>query len=127
MIGRLHIAASVLLLAACGSNPSQSGSSRTSNIITAEDIAGISAATATDIIRRLRPNWLRTRGPVSISSGGPEVPIIYIDEVRSSDPGALDRIPRQIITEIRFLAGRDASTLYGMDHGGGAIMVRTRR
>jgi len=124
---RLHPAALVLLLASCASSGSQTGTSRNRNVISADEIAGISATTASDIVHKLRPNWLRSRGPVSASRNTPEVPVIYIDEVRSSDPGALDRVPSQIVHEIRFLSGSDATTLYGMGHGGGAILVRTRR
>lgn len=127
MTNRLFFAAGLLLVASCASSPSQGGTSRFSNVITAEEIAATNVATAGDVIRQLRPNWLQSRGPVSITRGAPELPVIYVDEVRSSDPEALDRIARQIVFEIRYLNGRDATTLYGMGHGGGAIMVRTRR
>jgi hypothetical protein len=96
-------------------------------VISTDEIAAVTAMTASDVVHQLRPNWLRSRGPVSTSRVTPEVPIIYIDEVRSSDPNTLERIPKQIVFEIRYLSGTDATTRFGMGHGGGAILVRTRR
>jgi hypothetical protein len=53
--------------------------------------------------------------------------MVYIDEVRTGGLETLQRISTQIIWEIRFINGRDATTKYGLDHGGGVIMIATRR
>jgi len=125
---RLLIAGVALMLASCSwKNSGSSTPSRSSNLISSDEIAAVNATTASDIIRQLRPNWLRSRGPSSTSRAVPELPIVYVDDVRNGDTSALDRIPSHNIAEIRFLAGRDATTRFGMDHGGGAILVKTKR
>jgi len=116
-----------LLLGACSWQNTRSSPSRSSTRISSDEIAAITAGTATDIVRQLRPNWLRSRGPVSTSRSAPALPIVYIDDVRTGDPSTLDRIPSHNVSEIRFLTGRDATTRFGMDHGGGAILVTTKR
>lgn len=96
------------------------------NLLTAEEIASVRATHALDIIRQLRPTWLRGRGPVSMRNSTPDYPVIYVDGVRAGTPDILERIPAVTVLDIRFLSGRDATTLYGLDHSGGAILLRTR-
>jgi outer membrane cobalamin receptor len=127
MAGRLLKATMMLLLVACASGGSASEGGRKRELISAEEIAAARATHALDLVQQLRPNWLRARGPVSMRGGSPDYPVVYVDGIRSSDPRALENLAAQIVLEIRFLAGRDATTLYGLDHSGGAIMVRTRR
>jgi len=127
MLNRLLFATSALLLVSCASAPSTPAPRRDRNLITAEEIAAEPATSAAELLERLRPTWLRNRGPTSIGSGAPSYPIVYIDEVRSGGPEALSRVSSQIVREIRFINGRDATTRWGMDHGGGVILVTTGR
>lgn len=121
------VAALSLLLVACASDPAARTTHRDRNLITAEEIAAEPITTASELIERLRPAWLRSRGPTSIRSGTPSLPIVYIDEVRTGGLETLYRISTQIIREVRFINGRDATTKYGLDHGGGVIMIATGR
>lgn len=115
--------------AACasGSGSTPEGPDRDRNRISPEEIAAEPVTSAAELVERLRPAWLRSRGPASIRSGAPSLPIVYIDGVRSGGPEALRRITTQIIREIRFINGRDATTTYGLDHGAGVILVSTGR
>lgn len=126
------VAASALFLVACasggGAGPSAvSARPGSGDVITTEEIASLDVSTATEVVRRLRPHWLRNRGPVSLSGGGGGTPVVYIDEVRAGGLEALDRITVNIVQEMRFISGQDASVKYGLNHGGGVIMVVTRR
>ena len=127
MLKRVLFAASALLLVACASGPSSGGPSRNRNLITAEEIEGLPVTTAFDLVERLRPAWLRARGPASMGSGRPDNPVVYIDQVHTGGLEALERISSLVVEEIRFISGRDATTRFGMNHGGGAIMVSIRR
>lgn len=125
---RLFVSVSALFLVACASNTNtQSSTRRDRNLITLEEVQDHPITTAHDLVGRLRPNWLRNRGPASIAGGSPTLPLVYIDEVRSGGLNALYRISTQIIREMRFINGRDATTKWGLDHGGGVIMVLTGR
>jgi hypothetical protein len=127
MIHRVLLSVLALLLVACASDPNTGQIRRDRNLISAEEIAAEPIVTAHELVSRLRPNWLRNRGPTSITRGGPTTPLVYIDEVRTGGLDSLYRISSQIIREIRFINGRDATTKWGLDHGGGVIMVLTGR
>jgi len=122
-------AALMFWVAACASaaDTTPGGPDRDRNRISPEEIAAEPVTTAAELVNRLRPAWLRSRGPESIRSGTPSFPIVYIDGVRSGGPEALRGISTQIIREIRFINGRDATTKYGLDHGAGVILVSTGR
>ena len=121
------VAALSLVFVACASDPAARTTDRDRNVISAEEIAAEPTTSAAELVERLRPAWLRSRGPTSIRSGNPSLPIVYIDEVRTGGLDTLYRISTQIIREVRFINGRDATTKYGLDHGGGVIMIATRR
>jgi hypothetical protein len=114
--------ASVLLAAACASSSggSSSGTSRNTDVITAQEIEVTQVPTAYDVVQQLRPHFLRPR-----AGSGPIV--VYIDGVRRGDTSELRSIDKSIVREIRYLDANDATTLYGTGHGSGAILVSTRR
>lgn len=117
-----------VVLAGCASSPGTSSPGRQRDLITFEEIAGSNVGTAYEVIEKLRPEYLRSRGSVSpLRSAEPERAVVYIDGVRSGGPDALRNIPRESLQEVRYLNGSDATTMYGTGHGGGAIQVRTRR
>lgn len=115
-----------VLLASCASSGSGSGG-RDRNIITAEEIADVQVATAYDVVQTLRPEYLRTRGLRSMSATEPQGAVVYVDNVRRGGPESLRTLPRESVLEIRYLNGADATTMYGTNHGDGAILVQTRR
>lgn len=127
MLKRVLSAASALLLVACASGPSSGEPSRDRYLITAEEIQDLPVTTAWELVERLRPAWLRSRGPASMRSSAPEYPVVYIDEVQSGGLEALQRVSSLSIHEIRFISGRDAATRFGLNHGAGAILVSIRR
>jgi hypothetical protein len=117
-----------LLVVGCATGSSGAVPGRDRELISQEEIEGITATTAYEIVERLRPSWLRTRGPSSIRSAGASLyPIVYVDEVHSGSLETLYRISGHIVREIRFINGRDATTKWGLDHGAGVIMVLTGR
>lgn len=124
---RVLVPAVGLALLACASGPSSGGTSRNRDVITLEEIEAQPISTAYDLVQRVRPGWFRNRGPSSIRGGSPSLPVVYVDEVWSGGLDALRRVSTQIVREIRFINGRDATTKWGLDHGGGVIMVLTGR
>lgn len=119
-----------IALAACaggsaGANASSAdlgGTRRASNLIAADEIADASAASsAYDLVQRLRPNFLRSRGK---SAGGqPHYATVYVDGVRRGGPDALRQVVGASVREIRYLSGPEATLRFGIDHEGGAILV----
>lgn len=115
----------LLVLAACSSAPA--GSSRDRDRITVTEIEATNVASAYDVVQALRPEFLRSRGVSSVRSGSPETAIVYVDGVRAGGLGELRRVPREQLEEISYMSGSDATTMYGTGHGGGAILVVTKR
>jgi hypothetical protein len=121
----LLVLLAALVIASCASS-GQGGSSRNRDVITMDEMANVQVSNAFELIQRLRPEFLRSRGSQSMRSPQGLTPVVYVDGVRQGDTSMLQRLPKESIQEIRYLNGRDATTQYGTDHGGGALLVRTR-
>lgn len=123
---RLFLPLSILLfLAACASG-SNSGTRRSTNVITAEEIAGVTVNTAAEAIQRLRPQWLNTRSSPTMTNPDGEPPAVYVDGLRMEGIRELERIRAVQVQEIRFMRASDATNRFGTGHTGGAILVTTR-
>jgi hypothetical protein len=120
----------ILLLTACAliACASSSGTrpSRSSDLITAEEIEGASVSNAYEAVARLRPGFLRGRGQSSIQTPGSDLPIVYVNGLRTGTIDHLRNIPAQDVQQIRFISATDATTRYGTGHTGGIIEVTTR-
>lgn len=85
------------------------------------------AKTAYDIVKRLRPQFLQTRGSGSIRSRTP-VPIkVFVDGGFRGGVAVLNEVLAHSVVEINYLNGPDATTRYGTGHESGAILVTTGR
>lgn len=126
------------VLAGCGASRSaeEGGPRRQANVLSAEEIQNEARSLhAFDLIRALRPNWLHVGGPQSLGrpSGGtptgPQVyqPMVYLDGSRMGPPEMLRQILAASVQEARFLSATEASSRFGYDHLGGAILITTRR
>lgn len=142
----------VAALAACAANP-RTGDAEASrrnggpNFITTEEIQKEARSQhAYDLIRELRPNWLRARGvqslgrPVGAGDPGPVAPrervvtgsmihpsVVYVNGSRAGGYEILRQILAVDLQEVRFLGATEATARFGSDHGGGAILLTTRQ
>jgi len=95
-------------------------------VITAEEIAQHDGLrTAYDVVRRLRPQFLRRRGVASLSAASEEI-VVYLDGIRTGGVEVLRNIDVATVREIRHINARDATTKYGTGHSQGVIEVLTR-
>ena len=107
---------------ACGSGSGRTAASGTRSnpdLITREDLASVPVDSAYDAIQRLRPRWLQRSGR--------GVPRVVIARTQRTTINELRRIRAEEVESLRFLRGRDATTLYGINFSGGAIVVTLRR
>jgi hypothetical protein len=115
-----------LNLAACSAGrPIQARPS--SDVITREELTGQGLANAYEAVQRLRPAFLRSRGPVSVRDPRPAMPLVYVNGVRYGEPQTLRNLRVQEVEEIRFISATDATTRWGTGHTGGVIEVMLRR
>jgi len=56
-----------------------------------------------------------------------QAPALYVDGIAMAEFDAIRSIPLADVVAVEFMSGPDATTRYGMDHVGGAILVWTRR
>jgi hypothetical protein len=81
---------------------------------------------AYEVVQRLRPGWLRTRGRISIQYPTAQNPVVYVDNIRFGSPNSLRQVSVDAIEEIRYMGASEATTRFGTGHAGGVILVRTR-
>lgn len=113
----------LLILSACASSGSPSRGSP--DVVTRAEIETVNSADAYELLQRLRPQFLRSRGSVSMRNSSSSYPIVYLNNVRHGDVMSLRNILVTDINEIRFIGGADATTRWGTGHGSGVILVRT--
>lgn len=131
-----HVVGALLALQLLvGVSSAQAQKGRRSNLISAEEVAKSSASTAYDLVKTLRPQWLRARG---ISTGQPDPSgggvsdpgggiMVYVDGMRRGTVDELENIGVERVQEMRFLNANDATQKYGTGHTQGAIEVTTKR
>jgi outer membrane receptor protein involved in Fe transport len=112
------------LLAACSTTGARGGSSP--NVISRQQLEPLETMSAYDAIQRLRPTWLQTRGPTSLTSG-PTLPQVHINDSRSRSIDDLRSLSVIEVERMEYRNASDATTLYGTGYVGGVIEVRTRR
>ncbi len=88
------------------------------------DERGGSLQTAYDVVRRLRPNWLSRRGPVTVQ--GTQGVLVYVDNLRRGDIDVLRQISASSIVEIWLINAMRATQRWGTGHTGGVIHVLQR-
>ncbi|HYD51204.1 MAG TPA: hypothetical protein VEA99_01205 [Gemmatimonadaceae bacterium] len=124
---RFFLPLALAALSACASGGSTTATPRRSaDLITAEELAQTDTPNLLYAVQRLRPNWLRSRGQVSINTPGAGEPVVYIDDTRLGAIGTLEQIIPSEVREVRRLNAAEATNRYGTGHAGGAIVVRRR-
>ena len=123
---RIVFLAAALALGATACASGGGGAARpagaTSNRIVLEEIQDLSQMTGLQAIERLRPRWLQARA----GTGG-EPPVLYVDGSRRSSINDLQSMRTSDLEQMEYMSASDATTRFGTGHGGGAIMVTTRR
>lgn len=119
---RLTVAAAVLvLIGGCAGTEgvSDTGPRKQRNLITQEEIDGVEARSAYEVIQILRPQMLRVRGSVGLA--------VFVNNIRMSGGiTALNDISPGALKEIRYLNSFDATARYGTDAPDGAISITTK-
>ena len=103
-----------------------SPSRRSQEMLLDDEFAGSTASDAFGLVQQYRPAWLHSRGPISVQNPTAGEIKVYVNNIQWGDVNRLREIPARNVLQMRFLSGPDATTRYGMDHGGGVIEVQTR-
>jgi hypothetical protein len=128
---RVVFAVMLLASAGCSTGPASGASYPAPNrtVLFADEIdkSGGLGRNAYDLLAQLRPEFLRSRGATTLQkNSAPSTATVYLDGVKYGDLQSLKLISAEHITIIRYLNGSEATTRYGTDHVGGAILITTK-
>jgi hypothetical protein len=128
---RRVLATTMVAFAACASGGGASTALQNPNVISTEEIAASSASNAYEVIQRLRPNFLRTRGAVHGTPGAANAVemvdlVVYLNENRLGGSDQLRQVSTTDIREIRYFNSSEATTKWGTGHSAGAIQIVSR-
>lgn len=107
----------------CATTSGTAGAGGRGNIITEQELAAANVSNAYEAVERLRPNFLRSRGPSSLRTDVTSLPTVYVGRQKYGDATALRQIPINTISQIRFYTASEASISYGMDNPNGVIEI----
>lgn len=117
----------VLVLAFAGCTPLPRAGAPDRNFISEQEVRAAEVTNAYQLVERLRPLWLRSRGERSFRLST-EI-VVYQDGVMLGDISVLEDIPIEIVRSLRMLDAPEAMRLPGLGsrHVERAIVVETRR
>ncbi len=116
-----------LLSAGCASSGESSGSSRSRNLITETELMEVPHSSLYEAVRALRPRWLQARAGATFSSPQRQTAMVYIDGQLRGGLGEMWNLIPGEVSELQYMSASDATTRFGTNHVGGAIVITTRR
>lgn len=115
-----------VVVAACASAP-RSGAPAASNLITRAELDAAGTASVYDAVVRLRPSFLRDRGPTSVvNAAARRVAMVFVDGSEYGEIASLERFTSSRVEEIRYYSGPEATTKFGSSYGAGVIALKMR-
>jgi hypothetical protein len=98
---------------------------RDRQLLTKDEIRATQYTNLYDVVQALRGNWVRTRAADSF--GKSSVVQVYLDAQRLNGLEDLRTMSPLNVESVRFFDPIQATARWGMDHGSGAIFVRTAK
>jgi hypothetical protein len=120
------LAVAIACLVGCNLPGPGEGGSYDRDVITEADIANSSASVAQsayEVVERLQPQWLTSRGNVSITNSAATVASVFVNGIHVGDVEHLRNILPQDIAEMRYYPAGEAGARFGMGHPRGVIAV----
>lgn len=113
----------------CASGGTPSPARANQEVISQQEISEAGAGTAYDLIRRLRPNFLVSRGATTMGNaqGSSMYPNVFLDGMPYGDISSLRNIDATQMSEVRMYQSADAQTKFGLGNGNGVIAITTRK
>jgi len=105
-------------------DPSPVPENRDRSVLTTDELRTNHDQYLYDLVQRLRPEWLRTRGATAIgaSPDGDQVQV-YVGQVRLGGPAVLERLETSAATSLKYFTPAQAQQRFGPGHPNGAIQV----
>ena len=104
-----------------------SGKPLSSNLITRAELDAAGTASVHDAVVRLRPSFLRDRGPTSVvNASARRMAVVFVDGSEYGELSSLERFTSSRVEEVRFYSGPEATTKFGSAYGAGVIALKMR-
>lgn len=116
----------IVLGCAAKSGGSEDSRSINREVVTLEELQPLENHNVYEVLRRLRPDWLRPRGITGLSANREQSVPVYLDGVLLGPPSSLTGIMARDVVQLRRLTAAEATQRGGTGLAAGAIMVRTR-
>lgn len=113
---------------ACASTGAQSagGAGHDFNRITPDEVSASGAQNAYELINKLRPQYLRTRGKTTVLLDTPDRASVFMDGSLFGTPESLKTIPTTQIREVQFYPATSAGVKFGSQYSSGVIDIKTK-
>ncbi len=123
---RTFLPALVLAFAACAA-ASRQQPRESENIISRSELEQAGSLTTYDAVQRLRPMFLRDRGPMTLINPNVRTrPVVFVDMTEYGEIESLRTLPASRVEQVRFYPGQQATTKFGSVYGGGVIQLTMR-
>jgi hypothetical protein len=111
-------------LAGCVAAASQSGSAPSGgNRLTRTQLASSNSDNVFDAIAKLRPEWLSSRGPTSVTDATPTSVSVFMNGSMLGKGDYLKQVSLLDVSEVRYWDAAQASARFGMGHPRGVIEI----
>ena len=108
----------------CVAAASQSGSApSTANRLTRTQLASSNSDNVFDAVAKLRPEWLSSRGPTSVTDATPTSVSVFMNGSMLGKGDYLKQVSLLDVSEVRYWDAAQASARFGMGHPRGVIEI----
>jgi hypothetical protein len=115
--------ATSLLVAACTRTPGPSRSGGLGQRLTQADLEKANSESVYDAMVKLRPEWLSSRGPTSVTNSTPSTVDVFMNGNKMGTVDYLKELRVIDVVEVRFYNVGQASARFGMGHPRGVLEV----
>jgi hypothetical protein len=98
---------------------------RDSSSITRDEIVAAKVYNAYDAVRMIRPAFLNSHGPTSLTATDPGTPRVYLNHQYFGELDSLKNLEVSAIREIHYYNTAEASARFGLGNASGVIEVIT--
>lgn len=110
-----------------GATPDGSAGRRPGNVITQEQLAGTNSENLYDAITKIRPDWLSSRGPTSVSDPSPTVVSVFQNGTMLGKADYLRQMLVLDVAEVHYWDPGQATARFGTGHPRGVIEVTRKQ
>ena len=124
-IRSLLLCAVTLVVTGCAMTPAGTTSSNR-NRISGDELAATNSQMVYEALELIRPEWMRGRGPVSLTDATEARPNVYMNGTRMGDLDYLREVYVTDVAELRYWPAGEAGARFGMGNPRGVIEIIQR-